>query len=73
MSDFLKSALGYLSPSGSGNDNEFVGQLVELGDIKLRVKRVIAEGEVTLNDLRGEGGCTVKTSVVVNVFNILYG
>ncbi|XP_078575507.1 cyclin-G-associated kinase-like [Branchiostoma floridae x Branchiostoma japonicum] len=44
MSDFLKSALGYLSPSGSGNDNDFVGQLVELGDIKLRVKRVIAEG-----------------------------
>ncbi|XP_066298486.1 cyclin-G-associated kinase-like isoform X2 [Branchiostoma lanceolatum] len=44
MSDFFKSALGYLSPSGSGNDNDFVGQLVELGEIKLRVKSVIAEG-----------------------------
>lgn len=45
MSDFLKSAIGYLN-TGTINisDNEFVGQVVEVGSIKLRVKRVIAEG-----------------------------
>ncbi len=45
MADFFKSALGYLSNSAPGQDNDFVGQYVELGSQKLRVKRVIAEGE----------------------------
>ncbi|KAJ8305794.1 hypothetical protein KUTeg_016339 [Tegillarca granosa] len=44
MSDFFKSAFGYLSGTGSGTDNDFVGQAVELGQQKLRVRRVIAEG-----------------------------
>ena len=44
MADFLKSALGYLGSSGISQDNSFVGQYVELGDQKLRVKKVIAEG-----------------------------
>ncbi|OWF38973.1 cyclin-G-associated kinase-like [Mizuhopecten yessoensis] len=45
MADFFKSALGYISGSGTGGtDNDFVGQQVELGDQKLRVRRVIAEG-----------------------------
>ncbi|XP_033739070.1 cyclin-G-associated kinase-like [Pecten maximus] len=45
MSEFFKSALGYISGSGTGGtDNDFVGQQVELGDQKLRVRRVIAEG-----------------------------
>jgi len=43
MTDFFKSALGYLG-TATGQDNEFVGQSVELGEQKLRVKRVIAEG-----------------------------
>lgn len=45
MTDFFKSALGYISGSGTGGtDNDFVRQQVELGDQKLRVRRVIAEG-----------------------------
>ena len=54
MTDFFKSAFGYLGGGGGGlggaggavsQDNDFVGQCVELGEQKLRVKRVIAEGE----------------------------
>lgn len=44
MSDFFKSAFGYFSGS-SGAENDFVGQVIEIGNQKLRVKRVIAEGE----------------------------
>lgn len=45
MADFLKSALGYFSGGTPGReDNDFVGQSVELGSQKLRVKSVIAEG-----------------------------
>ncbi|KAM5192660.1 cyclin-G-associated kinase isoform 2-T2 [Mantella aurantiaca] len=45
----LQSALDFLSGPGSlgaaGRDqHDFVGQTVELGELKLRVKRVIAEG-----------------------------
>lgn len=42
----FKSAMGYFSSSGTngGSDNDFVGQVVEIGNIKLRVKKVIAEG-----------------------------
>lgn len=42
----FKSAIGYFSSSGAngGSDNEFVGQFVEVGNMKLRVKKVIAEG-----------------------------
>ncbi|KAG1682522.1 Cyclin-G-associated kinase [Nymphon striatum] len=44
MTDLFKSALGYFSSGSGKEDNEFVGQLVELGQQKLRIKRVIAEG-----------------------------
>lgn len=45
MSDLFKSAIGYFSNSNIGvPDNDFVGQEVEIGNVKLRVKRVIAEG-----------------------------
>lgn len=44
MTDFLKSAFGYFGSNVVSQDNDFVGQNVELGDQKLRVKRVIAEG-----------------------------
>ncbi|XP_030851434.1 cyclin-G-associated kinase [Strongylocentrotus purpuratus] len=43
MTDLFRSAFGILGgPSDRGN--EFVGQQVELGDTKLKVRRVIAEG-----------------------------
>jgi cyclin G-associated kinase len=47
----FQSALDFLagpgSSGGAGRDqNDFVGQVVELGDMKLRIKRVIAEGEL---------------------------
>lgn len=47
MSEFLKSAMGYFN-AGPNNDcdNDFVGQIVEVGANKLRVKRVIAEGKL---------------------------
>lgn len=45
MSDLFKSAIGYFSNNSTGvPDNDFVGQEVEIGNVKLRVKRVIAEG-----------------------------
>ncbi|KAJ8414125.1 hypothetical protein AAFF_G00067230 [Aldrovandia affinis] len=45
----FQSALDFLAGPGSGgaasrDHNDFVGQTVELGDMKLRIKRVIAEG-----------------------------
>ncbi|XP_010227060.1 PREDICTED: cyclin-G-associated kinase [Tinamus guttatus] len=45
----LQSALDFLAGPGSlgaasRDQNDFVGQTVEMGDMKLRVKRVIAEG-----------------------------
>lgn len=44
MSDLFKSAFGYFSSNNSGQENDFVGQIVEIGNVKLRVKRLIAEG-----------------------------
>ncbi|ELU08049.1 hypothetical protein CAPTEDRAFT_20343 [Capitella teleta] len=44
MADFFNKALGYFGTGGPSQDNDFVGQYVELGDQKLRVRRVIAEG-----------------------------
>ncbi|NXE54826.1 GAK kinase, partial [Casuarius casuarius] len=45
----LQSALDFLAGPGSlgaasRDQNDFVGQTVEMGDMKLRIKRVIAEG-----------------------------
>ncbi|XP_071850526.1 cyclin-G-associated kinase-like [Apostichopus japonicus] len=44
MTDLFRSALGYLSGGQNERGSEFVGQLVELGKMKLKVKRIIAEG-----------------------------
>lgn len=46
----FQSALDFLAGPGSSgaasrDQNDFVGQVVELGDMKLRIKRVIAEGK----------------------------
>lgn len=46
----FKSAMGYFSSGGAnGSDNDFVGQFVEIGNMKLRVKKVIAEGNTILD------------------------
>ncbi|KOC61652.1 Cyclin-G-associated kinase [Habropoda laboriosa] len=42
MSDYLRSALGYLN--GATNTNEYVGQVLEINNVKLRVTRLLAEG-----------------------------
>uniref|UniRef100_A0A674CYB6 Cyclin-G-associated kinase n=1 Tax=Salmo trutta TaxID=8032 RepID=A0A674CYB6_SALTR len=52
----FQSALDFLAgPGGTGgasrDQNDFVGQIVELGDMKLRIKRVIAEGELCVKRL----------------------
>jgi cyclin G-associated kinase len=45
MSDLFKSAYEYFSgPTNGQSDNSFVGQIVEISNVKLRVKKVIAEG-----------------------------
>ena len=44
MADFFRSAFDYLNSAATSQDNDFVGQYVELGNQKLRVKSVIAEG-----------------------------
>lgn len=49
----FQSALDFLAGPGSSgaasrDQNDFVGQIVELGDMKLRIKRVIAEGKTVL-------------------------
>lgn len=46
----FQSALDFLTGPGSlgaasRDQNDFVGQTVEMGDMKLRIKRVIAEGK----------------------------
>jgi hypothetical protein len=41
---FFKSAINYFNVAGSGQENEYVGQIVEVATYKLRIKRVIAEG-----------------------------
>lgn len=48
MSDLFKSAFGYFSSSSTGGQgNELLGQVVEIGNVKLRVKKVIAEGKLS--------------------------
>lgn len=48
MSDMLKYAFGYFNNSGTtnGQTNELVGQTIEIGNVKLRVNRLIAEGKL---------------------------
>ncbi|RUS92097.1 hypothetical protein EGW08_000121 [Elysia chlorotica] len=49
MADFFKSALGGIIGSGQSREgSNFVGEMVELGNQKLRVKRLVAEGGFAL-------------------------
>lgn len=46
MSDLFKSAFDYFSgPSSNGQiENSFVGQVIEIQNVKLKIKKVLAEG-----------------------------
>lgn len=44
----FKSALNYFNETASVQTNEFVGQVVELGNAKMRVKKQIGEGMFNL-------------------------
>ncbi|CAB3361786.1 Hypothetical predicted protein [Cloeon dipterum] len=53
MSDLFKSAMGYFSSSSvpgepTGQGNEFVGQIVQINNVKLRIRKLIAEGGFAL-------------------------
>lgn len=45
MAELFKSAFGYLGANGAASDNDFVGQEVEINGIKLRIRKLIAEGK----------------------------
>lgn len=50
MSGIFQSAFGYFNTSNNvQNENSFVGQIIEISNVKLRIKRVIAEGTVMTN------------------------
>ncbi|XP_019762219.1 cyclin-G-associated kinase isoform X1 [Dendroctonus ponderosae] len=45
MSELFKSAFEYFSgPANGQNENSFVGQIVEISNVKLKIREVIAEG-----------------------------
>lgn len=47
MSDLFKSAFDYFTSSNNGQvENSFVNQIVNIGNTTIRVKKVIAEGQV---------------------------
>lgn len=57
----FQSALDFLAGPGSlgaasRDQNDFVGQTVEMGDMKLRIKRVIAEGKSRRRRRQAGGG-----------------
>lgn len=46
MGDLFKSAFEYFSSPtyGQQSENTFVGQTIEISNVKLRIKKVLAEG-----------------------------
>ncbi|KAK4875159.1 hypothetical protein RN001_011581 [Aquatica leii] len=45
MSDLFKSAFGYFTtPSNEQTENGFVGQTIEISNVKLKIQKIIAEG-----------------------------
>ncbi|KAJ8945124.1 hypothetical protein NQ318_001589 [Aromia moschata] len=45
MSDLFKSAFEYFSgPTNGQSENSFIGQVVEISNVQLKIKKVIAEG-----------------------------
>lgn len=66
MADLFKSAFGYLGGASTGSDNDFVGQDVEINGIRLRIRKLIAEGKFFFPPLpTGQ----VKDNVVIFVVN----
>lgn len=64
----FQSALDFLAGPGSSgaasrDQNDFVGQVVELGDMKLRIKRVIAEGKTVF---RRRNNCWHRVAELVS-------
>lgn len=50
MSELFKSAFEYFSsPTNGQNENSFVGQIIEISNVKLKIKKVIAEGPIELS------------------------
>lgn len=50
MSDLFKSAFGYFNaPTNEQSDNPFVGQVIEISNVQLKIKKVIAEGALQCN------------------------
>ncbi|XP_039275916.1 cyclin-G-associated kinase [Nilaparvata lugens] len=74
MSDLFKSAFGYFSSnSTTGQENDFVGQTVEVGNVKLRVKKVIAEVFVLQRLMAPDEETSKKIVQEVNVLKKLSG
>uniref|UniRef100_A0A4W5J8W6 Protein kinase domain-containing protein n=1 Tax=Hucho hucho TaxID=62062 RepID=A0A4W5J8W6_9TELE len=72
----FQSALDFLAgPGGTGgasrDQNDFVGQIVELGDMKLRIKRVIAEGGFAFVYEAQDIGSSKDYALKVSVFDFL--
>ncbi|KAK5644950.1 hypothetical protein RI129_006250 [Pyrocoelia pectoralis] len=45
MSELFKSAFGYFTtPSNDSVDNGFIGQTIEISNVKLKIQKIIAEG-----------------------------
>lgn len=63
MSDYLRSALGYLN--GGTGGNEYVGQTLDINNVKLRVTRLIAEGESIISGWRERGSHGSRLSDLV--------
>uniref|UniRef100_A0A8C8CYP7 Cyclin-G-associated kinase n=1 Tax=Oncorhynchus tshawytscha TaxID=74940 RepID=A0A8C8CYP7_ONCTS len=76
----FQSALDFLAgPGGTGgasrDQNDFVGQIVELGDMKLRIKRVIAEGGFAFvyeaQDIGSSKDYALKVSILISFTHII--
>uniref|UniRef100_A0A8C7NGC6 Cyclin-G-associated kinase n=1 Tax=Oncorhynchus mykiss TaxID=8022 RepID=A0A8C7NGC6_ONCMY len=76
----FQSALDFLAgPGGTGgasrDQNDFVGQIVELGDMKLRIKRVIAEGGFAFvyeaQDIGSSKDYALKVSVWISFTRVI--
>jgi len=53
MTDLFRSALNYIgNPQSTGNlqANEFVGQIIELGPLRLSIRKLLAEGFSVFTD-----------------------
>ena len=65
----------FFSSSNTNSGNDFIGQLVELGDYKVQVKKVIAEGLKTLFLLQllilitNDSQCTISPTILLYIWD----